>query len=254
MGKKFTVVVLCLAIATTVCAIVLAIRVVPHEADLAAARRELADVVPIGTNPGAVWLRLEAYEAQMREINPDYVGLLMVEGAEIFNPVVRGRDNVRYLHTSFGGAENRFGAVFMDYRNVGDDLPHIIIYGHNVGDESGRGLMLNWLFRFLDEQFKAAHPVVVFIEDGKRSEFEIFSVRITDVYDPAYQLDFDAPGSFDAFLERNGAPPDAPQILTLSTCTFGDCEDGRVILQGWLRHVAPVDTAEIQVRWCAVSM
>ena len=40
------------------------------------------------------------------------------------------RKNERYLNTTFHGEEKKFGAIFMDYRNVGEEAPHIIIYGH----------------------------------------------------------------------------------------------------------------------------
>ena len=71
------------------------------------------------------------------------------------------------------------------------------------------------------------------------AEYEIFSVRYTDINDPAYNLDFSTAECFRAFLERNGAPLDATQILTLSTCVGGGSgyEDKRIIVQGVLRNI-----------------
>ena len=242
---RVKVILICLALLTTTCAIVFAANVIRYYVDLSVSQRELASLpqFTIRTTSGAptiVWESLDFYESRMREINPDYIGLIMIDGHATNYPVVRGSDNSKYLNTSYSGAENRFGAIFMDYRCKGNDIPHIIIYGHNASDMSGGGYMFNDLFQFLDDQYRAEHPAIRIIKDGLLSEFEIFAVRITDTDDPAYQLDFSAPGSFEAFLEKNGAPPDAPQILTLSTCYLRGGDDGRMIIQGFRKRVYPV--------------
>jgi sortase B len=174
---------------------------------------------------------ISAFDEQMRQINPDYICWIRIDGTAIDYPVVRGDDNEKYLHTSFYGEENITGAVFMDYRNVGESLPHIIIYGHN----SREGDLFGELWKLLDEEFLAQYHTITIIVNDRIVEYDIFSARITDVTDPAYQIDFSIPGSFRAFAERNGAPQDAAQIITLSTCFGGDDDDERVIVQGALR-------------------
>lgn len=231
LWQKRQKIILCLAIITTLCVAALAFIVIPHVADLREFRREQAEL-PV----------LNPFDAHWLEINPDYVGWLSIDGTNINFPVVRGSDNVEYLTTTFRGAENRLGAIFMDYRNVGEHEPHIIIYGHQAYDERQNPLMFGALHYFLNEQHKAAHPLIVFMENNKMHEFTIFSARLTDIHDPAYQLDFSAPGSFQRFLARNGAPPYAQQIITLSTCV-GTNNDIRMIVQGALTRTVPV-TAE----------
>jgi SrtB family sortase len=226
MGKK---VILCLAVITTICAVVLTFVVIPYLSDARALRREQAALPD-----------LSPFDAHWLEINPDYIGWLKIDGTTIDFPVVRGSDNVKYLTTTFGGQQNRFGAIFMDYRCTGGVVPHILIYGHQAGDgNSDVRHMFGGLTDFLEDGYLAAHPVIVFIANGNLFEFEIFSVRVTDIYDPAYQLDFSDPGSFEAFLERNGAPSGAEQIITLSTCVGVD-NDLRLIAQGALRRTVPV--------------
>ncbi|MCL1846007.1 MAG: class B sortase [Defluviitaleaceae bacterium] len=218
------------AIATTICAVVLAIIVIPHVRDLRAIRRELASLPD-----------LSPFDVYWQETNPHYVGWLRIDGTIVDFPVVRGSDNVRYLTTTFRGEENIIGAIFMDYRNTDLSAPHIIIYGHQAQDEARNPLMFGALHRFVDEQYMAANPTIVFMSNDTMNEFEIFSARETDIHDPAYRLDFSAEGSFAAFLERNGAPPDATQILTLSTC-IGTNNDYRMIVQGSLIRSIPVIT------------
>ena len=244
--RSLTVILICIATLTTICGTVLAARVLPQKADLAASQRELSSLPMLPDTPGVIWSTIEDYEKRMREINPDYVGLIRIEGVLDY-PVVRGSDNVKYLSTSYGGDENLFGAIFMDYRCVGENVPNIIIYGHNAVDTNSNSYLFHGLHQFLNEQFIAANQTIIFVENDMLFEYEIFSARITDINDQAYQLDFSAPGSSAAFLERNGAPPDATQILTLSTCYVGGGDDGRLVVQGALRNIMPIDKTQTMV-------
>ncbi|MCL2852990.1 MAG: class B sortase [Defluviitaleaceae bacterium] len=175
---------------------------------------------------------LSAFDAEMRRINPDYVCWITIEGTPADYPVVRGSDNERYLDTSFFGERNAFGTLFMDYRNAGEHVPHIIIYGHN----SRHGNKFGELHKFLDAHHLAMHPTITLRINDRIVEYEIFAARHTDIHDPAYFLDFSAPGSFQTFAERVGAPQGTVQIITLSTCVSGDDIDGRVVVQGALRQ------------------
>jgi len=180
---------------------------------------------------------LGALDVEMLQINPDYVGWIRIEGTDIDYPVVRGDDNEKYLHTSFYGEENITGAVFMDYRNVGDltthkigdSLPHIIIYGHNLQ----QGGMFSDLRRLLNKQFFEEHRIITLIVNDKEIEFEIFSARRTDINDPAYNLNLDNPRLFARFADRIDAPLTATQIITLSTCIRGGSDDSRIVVQGY---------------------
>ena len=173
---------------------------------------------------------ISEFDAEMRSINPDYICWIKIEGSNVDYPVVRGDDNEKYLDLSFYGEENYLGALFMDYRCVGEFVPHIIIYGHN----GRQGDLFGELWRFLDEQYMEENSIITLIVNDRIVEYEIFSARITTVFDPAYQLDFSVPGYFDNFLIRNSAPQDATQIITLSTCFGGDDKDERVLVQGTL--------------------
>ena len=174
---------------------------------------------------------LSAFAAEMREINPDYVFWISMADTPVDYPVVRGSDNEKYLNMSFSGERNMLGALFLDCRCERSGVPNIIIYGHN----SKEGDMFGSLRQLLDGQYLGDHPTITLKYDDRVAEFEIFSARATDVYDPAYFLDFSEADSFAAFLERCGAPADAEQIVTLSTCVSGNNADERVVVQGTLR-------------------
>jgi sortase B len=182
-------------------------------------------------------MKLSVLDEEMRRINPDYVCWIKIDGTEVDYPVVRGIDNESYLHTSFYGEENIAGAVFMDYRNTGDfaalrigeAIPHIIIYGHNLQ----QGGMFGELHRLLNNQFLEENNLITLIVNDRALEFEIFSVRLTDIEDPAYFLNFSTAHAFPRFANRIDAPIAATQIITLSTCVVGGSDDDRLIVQGY---------------------
>jgi SrtB family sortase len=167
----------------------------------------------------------------MAVLNPDYVCWLKIDGTAVDYPVVRAGDNEKYLNLSFDNEENVYGSIFMDYRCGGADTPHIIIYGHNTKD----GDMFGGLRSFLDKKYVEAHPVIKIIANDETYEYEIFSARMTDITDPAYNLRFEEPDSFERFLSDCGASKSARQVVTLSTCVSGSDKDERVVVQGMLR-------------------
>ena len=249
--SRLTIAAICLTMATIIIIIISSVTILPQALDLTALRREhtsllrlaetlllmeLSEEVPSGL-PEEISEILESippyiniFDAGMRAINPDYIAWIIIDGTVVNYPVVRGSDNERYLNTSFYGEPNIFGTLFMDYRNVGEYVPHIIIYGHNIRS----GEMFGSLHNFLNEEYLAEHSIITLIVNGRLVEYKIFAARKTDINDPAYFLDFSAPGSFSAFLERNGAPPDAAQIITLSTCVSRGDDDERLVVQGAL--------------------
>jgi sortase B len=214
--------------------------VVANRSSLRASRAEydqLREIASETESDGYELMHFSALDEEMRQINPDYVGWLRIDGTEVNYPIVRGYDNEKYLKTSFYGESSITGAVFMDYRNVGnflahnaeDSLPHIIIYGHNLQ----QGGMFSDLRRLLNRQFLEENNIITLIIDDQPIEFEIFSARLTDVNDPAYFLNFSAPRAFTRFADKIDAPLVATQIITLSTCVRGGSDDSRLIIQGY---------------------
>jgi sortase B len=115
-----------------------------------------------------------------RAITPDYIGYLWLDGCEISDPVVKGADNEKYLTTTYYGAENKAGAVFMDYRTVieqGNVSPNIVIYGHNQKD----GTMFGNLKRYnADETFYAKNPFIRFNTVYDINDYVIFAYFVTN--------------------------------------------------------------------------
>jgi len=213
-----------------------AIAVMAHNGILRASREEYDALRARSNAAGAAEtgngafgdMQWSAFDLEMRAINPDYVCWIRIDGTSISYPVVRGEDNEKYLNTSFSGEANKAGTLFMDFRSELTS-PHILIYGHNLQE----GGMFTDLRRFLDEEFAGLNSYVTIMVYGEEITFEIFSARLSDVEDPAYNINLNNPRLFSRFANRIDAPLRASQILTLSTCTRGGSDDERLIVQGY---------------------
>jgi len=175
----------------------------------------------------------------LTEINPDFVGWIAIPGTKISYPVVRGADNTRYLRTTFSGASNPAGAIFMDQGcDKGFDAPVCLIYGHNMRDKS----MFGSLAVFLDKGFLNKNPeIIVLAADGRRLVYRILEARRTDVWDSAYELGIND----DETAAGDGSDPDAAsnpdsdatpdaggsgRLLILSTCMDGENRQARLLV------------------------
>jgi sortase B len=153
--------------------------------------------------------------AALAEINPDIVGWIMIPGTNIDYPIVQCRDNDFYLHTTFGGARNPAGAIFMDYRTTFDDAMRLI-HGHNMRD----GSMFSALNMFLCEDFSESfRDIIIITADEEIKTYTIFEVRPASAWDALYTLDFSDSDLFDM-----------GQVLALSTCLEGGGRHDRLLV------------------------
>ncbi len=202
---------------------------------------------------------------KLLDINPDYVGFITlptVDGKSVFElPVVRAEDNMKYLNISFTGSESRAGTLFMDYRNHFDDVgadhhlsvensDNIIVYGHNMGDDSMFGT-LKYYYRNYDYYDK--HPILYFESRYESYTYKIFSTFILDAEDKTdtkfdcwNKLDFDDEEDFYDFVNEakrrtfrtnNIDVEYGDELLTLSTCNTLLGDNGRLIIMA--RKVRP---------------
>jgi len=200
--------------------------------------RETAARIKIENHEEFGTIQLGQLDEEMLAINNEYVCWIRIDGTNIDYPVVRGPDNDKYLNISFRGEKSVTGTVFMDYRvygdllaeNSSDIIPHIIIYGHNLR----QGGIFSDLRKLLDGQFLHNNNIIKLIVNDQLIEYEIFSVKRSDVEDPAYFLAFDdGSHSFARFANKIDAPLRATQILTLSTCISTGNDDERLIVQAY---------------------
>lgn len=170
----------------------------------------------------------------IKDINPDYVGWLSIEGTNISYPVVQGKDNEKYLNTTFEGQQNPLGAIFLDAAcKQGVNSPFQIIYGHNAKD----GNMFGGLASFTKHDYLSKHGTATFtLPNGEQQNYIIFRAEIQNAYDPVYGnagADEDQAISFAQSIE---APEGTRRILVLSTCTNGSDKDERIAVYAALQE------------------
>jgi len=152
----------------------------------------------------------------LSEINSNYIGWIKMQGVNVDYPIVQCRDNKTYLNQDFEGEYNSLGAIFMDYRCTEKFLsPHAIIYGHKANN----GTMFGTLHKLSDNNFLKNHEYIIITTQNKEKlVYKIFSVRKSNIHDPAYQVDFQDEKEFVNFANSLNAPDNTRNILTLSTC------------------------------------
>lgn len=170
--------------------------------------------------------------SDLRGINPDFMGWLLIPEAAIDYPIVRGSDNDRYLRTTFEGNANPAGSIFMDAGNkqaFGDR--HVILYGHNMQN----GSMFGQLYQYLDAGYREDNSLItITAADGKLLQYAIFDAKIVTVENSCYQIGFDDDTDFLEFAEELSAPAGAASLLTLSTCAERGDQDERIVVHAVL--------------------
>lgn len=179
--------------------------------------------------------------AQLQAINPDVVGWIQMEAVPTINyPLLKGRDNDHYLHTTVMGTENFAGSVFLDASNSGDFTdPNTIIYGHNMKNGSMFG-KLKWLLE--RGKYKNSRYFWIATPQGTYL-YEIFSMQYVNAVSDTYTLFPEHDENFQNYVinmaNRSRVNMGAQdlgmydRVITLSTCTSND--DIRFVVQGrWI--------------------
>jgi SrtB family sortase len=172
---------------------------------------------------------------ELLAINKDYVGWLIIEGTKVDYPIVRGNDNSYYLKRTFNHRQSDLGAIFMDYRNLGQFLDdHTVIYGHYVK----KGSMFGDLQKYLNVDFFNEHRTITL--HGLYDSRTYLIISVYSVLADAYQIPLDQKPSLDYIRELVSLSVHTSddiesyaqkeiKLLTLATCTPG-LENGRLII------------------------
>ena len=196
------------------------------------------------TLPAGVSLPTVDFDA-LREINPNIVGWIILEGTQINYPVVHGDDNYYYLHRLFDGTWNPSGSIFVDaYNQRGFREPHTIIYGHHMND----GQMFAALEFYRSQQFFDENPYIFLLTPERDYVIRVFSAfvadpnqsteswrfRFQDEEDLGQWLDYTR-GRSEVVSNMEVLP--SQRFVTLSTCNF-DFWDARYVVIGRLMPIA----------------
>ncbi len=160
------------------------------------------------------------YTYRKKYNNEDIIGILVIEGLNINELVVKGVDNSYYLNHLVDGNVSVLGSIFMDYRSDVSSK-QINIYGHN---SRYYDVVFKRLEKYLDKDFYKSNRHISLITVDDVFNYEIFSVNVTDSEN---HLDFSS--SFNdrvKFLKTNSLydtgvdVSDDDYLLVLQTCIY----------------------------------
>lgn len=171
---------------------------------------------------------------KLRQVNPDIVGWIKIEGTNIDYPIVQTTNNETYLNTDIEGHKSAEGAIFLDYESEPDfSGRHNIIYGHHMKN----GTMFKDLIRYKDQDFFEKHQNIIIYTPEKEFHLRPVTALYTDASALRRKTGFETEESFQAYVKemtKGGAfyqNPEEPieRLWSFVTCSY-EFEDARTIL------------------------
>lgn len=201
----------------------------PAETEPAVTEQETAETEAPYVSP----IRFE----ELREINPDIVGWLKIEGTEIDYPIVQTGNNDTYLNTDFEGKKSLAGSIYLDYECEPDfSGRHNIIYGHNMRN----GSMFKDIVRYKEEAYFKEHQEITVYTPDREFHLRPMSVLYTEPTGMRRKTQFATEESYRAYVEEmtKGCsfaqiPEKTPgQLWSFVTCSY-EFNDARTILYAY---------------------
>lgn len=167
-------------------------------------------------------------------INSDFTGWIKIPETLMDYPVLRGTDNEFYLNKDIYKNTSDAGAIFMDYRNLGQfNDQHTIIYGHYLKN----GTMFGGLHDYKEETYFNTHDKIKISGLYGEKTYTIFSAYIVSADDYKLEINFEGEDyknylqtlSSYSMHKKNLIFNEDKALLTLATCSY-ETENGRMII------------------------
>ena len=163
---------------------------------------------------------------KLKEQNNETVAWIKVNNTNVEYPVVKTTNNNFYLNHSFDKSKNSAGWIFADYKNKFDNTDkNIIIYGHNMKDNSMFGSLKNILNS--DWYDNEENTNITLYTEHEKCIYKVFSVYKIENEDYYIKTKFSNDNEFEKFIKTlkkrsikdfNTDVSKDDSILTLSTC------------------------------------
>ena len=161
---------------------------------------------------------------KLKEQNNETVAWIKVNNTNIEHPVVKESNNSFYLNHSFDKSQNSAGWIFADYRNKFDNTDkNIVIYGHNMRDDSMFGSLKN----ILNSDWYDNEKNITLYTENEKCIYKVFSIYKIKSEDYYITTEFENDKKFEQFVNtiKKRSIKDFSvdvskddNILTLSTC------------------------------------
>ena len=171
---------------------------------------------------------------ELKAMNDDAVGWIVVPGADCSQGVVQTGDNEYYHRRGLDGNYSWLGSIFLDYEVLGgsgtrrDISRNFVVYGHNVDDDRENGKMFAKLINYDDPEYAARYPYVWYYTEEDAMLFYVFAALRTEssnwyIFPNQTDEEFmnvieEAHQRSEIWTEDIDVTPD-DKIITLATCT-----------------------------------
>lgn len=163
---------------------------------------------------------------ELKKINSDVIGWIVIEGTQVNYPVVQGNNNSYYLNHSYDKKWNSLGSIFADYQSSNDFTDYnTFIYGHHTKN----GSMFGELYKYMNKDFYNENNTFYLYTLNGNYEAEIFSAYLDSTISESYNQSFNSIEEFNSYIElvkeksnyNTGVLVDATtdKIITLYSCS-----------------------------------
>ena len=178
----------------------------------------------------------------LRAQNPDIAAWIYSPDTPINYPILQAADNSYYLTRLVDGSYNKYGSLFLDYRNPADLSDwNSVVYGHNMKNESMFGSLLG----YQDQGYFEAHPKLYLLTPGASYVIRVAAGCLIPSDSPLYNslnpeeaqrarliADWLAASDFTSGL----TPTHQDRLITLSTCSY-EYDTARYVVLGVLEQL-----------------
>lgn len=188
-------------------------------------KEELIELVEIPDVPSEE-PSFEVNFRELKEINSDVIGWIVIEGTQVNYPVVQGNDNSYYLNHSYDKKWNSLGSIFADYQSSNNFADYnTFIYGHHTKN----GSMFGELYKYMDESFYKNNNTFYLYTPNGNYVAEIFSAYLDSTTSDSYNQSFSSVKEFEDYIDlvkeksnyNTGIKidPTTDKIITLYSCS-----------------------------------
>lgn len=207
-------------------------------------KEELIELVEIPEIPSEE-PSFEVNFEELKKINSDVVGWIIIEETQINYPIVQTNDNEYYLNHSFDKKWNSLGSIFMDYRSSSDFSDYnTFIYGHHTKN----GSMFGEIYKYMDYNFYLEHPSFNLYTPNGSYVIEIVSAYLDKASSNSYKQSFDSLADYNTYInliiEKSRYKTNVnidyttDKLITLYSCSHASNreKDDRYFIHGIIRN------------------
>lgn len=134
---------------------------------------------------------------ELKKINSDVIGWIVIEGTQVNYPIVQGNNNNYYLNHSYDKKWNSLGSIFADYQSSNNFSNYnTFIYGHHTKN----GSMFGELYKYMNEEFYESHKFFNLYTPNGNYLAKVFSAYVDSTKSDSYNQSFSSVKEFEEYI------------------------------------------------------